>query len=90
MEAQDGGPYCRERTMDHCVSSYTTYRCDERRLREAGKESKQYDSTLPGRFSVTECLGRIYSQGTMGEVREFVLVKVPGEQFVSLKEVLSY
>jgi hypothetical protein len=25
MEAQDGGPSCRKRTMDRCGSWYTTY-----------------------------------------------------------------
>jgi hypothetical protein len=33
---------------------------------KVGQKSKEYHSTLPGRFGVVECLGRIYSQGTMG------------------------
>jgi hypothetical protein len=49
-----------------------------------------YDSTMLGYFGVIECIRRIYSQGTMGKVREFVLVKVLGKNIVSSKELVSY
>jgi hypothetical protein len=45
---------------------YTTYWYVEGRLGEVGHKRKEYYSTLSGRFGVVECLGRIYSQGTMG------------------------
>jgi hypothetical protein len=58
-------------------------------LGEVGQKRKEYYLTLPGRFGVVECLWRINNQGTMGEVRDFVPIKVPGKKVVSLKYIVS-
>jgi hypothetical protein len=45
---------------------------------------------IPRIFIVTKCVRIIYNQGTMGNVGEFLSVKVPGKKVVSSKEVVSY
>jgi hypothetical protein len=41
------------------------------------------------RSTIRLCVERIYSQGTMGKVGEFVSIKVPSKQVLFLKEVVS-